>query len=127
MVKPVDMSCEGNPVLTAREREVTAFVVRGYGDRKIAAELGISAHTVGRHLRNIFEKLNIHNRCSLVLYAARERMVDLHCEAKLEERLTRLACLWYASEALQRGGVSQAYSWPSAVMGSRREERRAGR
>ncbi|MDI3318120.1 MAG: AAA family ATPase [Bacillota bacterium] len=57
--------------LTAREAEVAALVAQGLTDRQIAAHLAISPRTVDRHLRNIFQKLDLPNRTALALWAAR--------------------------------------------------------
>lgn len=48
--------------LTDREREVLALAAAGESNRAIAAALGISAHTVARHLSNIFDKLGVSTR-----------------------------------------------------------------
>jgi DNA-binding NarL/FixJ family response regulator len=48
--------------LTAREREVLTMVSRGFQNKVIAAELGLSQHTVKVHLHNIISKLGAHNR-----------------------------------------------------------------
>jgi len=84
--------------LTSRERQVAILVAQGGSNKTIANQLEISRHTVGRHLKNIFAKLQIHNRTSLVLYAVREGMVELACEPKLAERLTQLAGVRYEAE-----------------------------
>jgi DNA-binding CsgD family transcriptional regulator len=84
--------------LTSRERQVAILVAQGGSNKSIADQLKISRHTVGRHLKNIFAKLHIHNRTSLVLYAVREGMVELACEPKLAKRLTQLAGVRYAAE-----------------------------
>ncbi|MBX5465324.1 MAG: AAA family ATPase [Clostridia bacterium] len=57
--------------LTAREAEVAALVAEGLTDRQIAARLAISPRTVDRHLRNIFQKLDLPNRTALALWATR--------------------------------------------------------
>ena len=49
-------------VLTAREREVIALLARGMTNKEIAAELFITTNTVKRHLKSIFEKLDVHTR-----------------------------------------------------------------
>jgi DNA-binding NarL/FixJ family response regulator len=48
--------------LTGREIEVLAMVARGYQNKIIAADLGLSEHTVKIHLHNIIKKLGVHNR-----------------------------------------------------------------
>jgi DNA-binding CsgD family transcriptional regulator len=56
-------------VLTDREREVLRLVADGRSDRQIAADLVISEHTVGRHLQNIFRKLEVTSRAAATAYA----------------------------------------------------------
>lgn len=59
--------------LTARERELIGAVVANPGAKYlvIAAQLGISEHTVHNHLSNIYQKLNVVNRNDLLVYAVR--------------------------------------------------------
>lgn len=56
--------------LTVRERQVLALVAEGATNRAIAAELGISSKTVGRHLENVFTKLDVTNRAAAARLAA---------------------------------------------------------
>ena len=57
--------------LTQREREVLKLMSEGSTDKKIAADLNLSYHTVKVHARNIYEKLHIHSRAEAVMkYAA---------------------------------------------------------
>lgn len=49
-------------VLTAREREVVELLAHGMTNKEIAAELFITTNTVKRHLKSIFEKLDVHTR-----------------------------------------------------------------
>jgi DNA-binding NarL/FixJ family response regulator len=49
-------------ILTAREREVVGLLARGLTNKEIAAELFITTNTVKRHLKSIFEKLDVHTR-----------------------------------------------------------------
>jgi DNA-binding NarL/FixJ family response regulator len=48
--------------LTAREREVVALLAQGMTNKEIATELFITTNTVKRHLKSIFEKLDVHTR-----------------------------------------------------------------
>ena len=49
-------------VLTEREREVLDLLAQGMTNKEISETLYISANTVKRHLKAIFEKLDIHTR-----------------------------------------------------------------
>lgn len=51
--------------LTLRQRAIAEQVARGLKNREIAKELHISPKTVGKHLENIFETLDIHHRAAL--------------------------------------------------------------
>jgi DNA-binding CsgD family transcriptional regulator/pimeloyl-ACP methyl ester carboxylesterase len=55
--------------LTVREREVLRLLAAGKSNRDIAALLGVSVHTVDRHLANIFGKIGAHNRLEAALFA----------------------------------------------------------
>jgi DNA-binding CsgD family transcriptional regulator len=46
-------------------------VAAGRSNKEIAAELGISEHTVARHMANIFAKIAVSSRSSAVAYALR--------------------------------------------------------
>jgi DNA-binding CsgD family transcriptional regulator len=48
--------------LTRREQEVLGLVATGLSNAEIAATLFIAAGTVKKHVDNIFEKLDVHNR-----------------------------------------------------------------
>ena len=53
--------------LTQREHEVLALLSKGQLDKEIAERLGISIYIVHEHVRNIFEKLGVHNRTEAVV------------------------------------------------------------
>ncbi len=63
--------------LTARELEVLRLVATGMNNREIARQLVISENTVKNHVRNILEKLQLHSRMEAVMYAVREKLLDL--------------------------------------------------
>ena len=65
------------PRLTEREMQVLKLVARGMNNRDIAKELFISENTVKNHVRNILEKLHLHSRMEAVVYAVRERLLDI--------------------------------------------------
>jgi DNA-binding NarL/FixJ family response regulator len=61
--------------LTAREQEVLELMVEGVvSNRKLAKRLGLSENTVKFHVRNILDKLRLHNRAEVVGYALRKRI-----------------------------------------------------
>lgn len=55
--------------LTDRERQVLSLVARGMTNKQIAAALTISANTVKRHLRSIFQKLGTSTRAAAAAVA----------------------------------------------------------
>src|SRR3954467_8317912 len=68
------------PALTSRELEVLKLVARGMSNREIADQLYISENTVKNHVRNILEKLHLHSRMEAVIYAVKERLLDIRDE-----------------------------------------------
>ena len=69
--------------LTDREREVLELMVQGTtSNRRLAKHLGVSENTVKFHVRNILDKLHLHNRAQVVAYALRTRLVDSPPEAE---------------------------------------------
>ncbi|HEX8255511.1 MAG TPA: response regulator transcription factor [Thermoanaerobaculia bacterium] len=68
---------EDQDALTAREREVLELMVEGVtSNRKLARQLNVSENTVKFHVRNILDKLRLHNRAEVVGYALRHGIVD---------------------------------------------------
>ena len=63
--------------LTERELEVLRLVAKGMNNREIARQLFISENTVKNHVRNILEKLQLHSRMEAVMYAVREKLLDI--------------------------------------------------
>lgn len=55
--------------MTPREREVIDLIAEGMSNKAIGKELHISIHTVKSHLRNIMEKLALHSRLQVAIYA----------------------------------------------------------
>ena len=65
------------PRLTDREMEVLRLVAKGLNNRDIAKDLYISENTVKNHIRNILEKLHLHSRMEAVVYAVREKLLEI--------------------------------------------------
>lgn len=54
--------------LTERECDVLELVSQGHGQKKVAADLGISEHTVHSYAKNLYAKLDVHNRQECIDY-----------------------------------------------------------
>jgi PAS domain S-box-containing protein len=63
-------------VLTPREREVLALLVKGHGTQHIAQLLSISPSTVRNHIQHVLQKLQVHNRLEAVTLAIKFGLVD---------------------------------------------------
>ena len=61
--------------LTSREEEVLRLVAAGLSNPEVSRVLGISPHTVKRHMVHIFTKLDVHDRAQATLWAARNQVV----------------------------------------------------
>ena len=71
IVAQVSTGIQDQPVekLTARELEVLALVAKGYTNKAIGVQLGISDRTVQGHLAHIFSKLQSGSRTEAVMRA----------------------------------------------------------
>jgi DNA-binding NarL/FixJ family response regulator len=68
---------EDPDALTDRERQVLELMVDGItSNRQLAKRLEVSENTVKFHVRNILDKLHLHNRAQVVSHAYRHGMVD---------------------------------------------------
>jgi len=64
-------------VLTDREMEVLRLMVDGVtSNRQLARTLGVSENTVKFHVRNVLDKLHLHNRAQAVGAALRSGIVE---------------------------------------------------
>lgn len=57
---------------TERENEVLTLLARGHTIPSAALKLGLSTHTVKHHVRNIYRKLNVTNRASMMSEAMKK-------------------------------------------------------
>lgn len=69
--QPVSTSYE----LTPQERQLLKLLVEGHHKKTAANVMGISFHTVSFHLRNIYQKLQVHSKSEAVAKALREHLV----------------------------------------------------
>jgi DNA-binding NarL/FixJ family response regulator len=51
--------------LTQREKELLQLLVKGYSYKEIAGNCFISVQTLNSHIKNIYQKLNVHSRAEL--------------------------------------------------------------
>jgi DNA-binding NarL/FixJ family response regulator len=63
--------------LTPREMQVLKLVAQGLNNKDIAEKLFISENTVKNHIRNILDKLHLHSRMEAVVYAVKEKLLDI--------------------------------------------------
>ena len=61
--------------LTPHEIRLLQLLVDGRNRKSAAAELGVSVHAVSFHLRQIYEKLQVHSRSEAVAKALRDRLI----------------------------------------------------
>jgi len=52
--------------LSAREREVLELVAKGFANKEIADQLGVTVYAILWHLKNIYQKLHVHSRTQAV-------------------------------------------------------------
>jgi len=48
--------------LTQRELDVLSLIAKGFGVKEVSELLDISSNTVSHHIKNLYSKLNVHNR-----------------------------------------------------------------
>lgn len=63
--------------LSVREREILKLLAEGYSNKEISEMLMISIKTVETHRANIMRKNNFKNITELVLYAARNHLIEI--------------------------------------------------
>ncbi len=60
--------------LTPHELRLLRLLVEGHNYTTAAAELGVSFHTIHFHIRNIYDKLQVHSKSEAVSKALRDRL-----------------------------------------------------
>ena len=62
--------------LTIREKDVLTLLARGWSNRRIASELGVTDITVRTHVTHVLGKLGVTNRVEAALHALRTGLVS---------------------------------------------------
>jgi DNA-binding NarL/FixJ family response regulator len=65
------------PTLSMRERQVLELLAEGMRNKEIASALGISADTTGMHVKNLYTKLEVHDRTAAVAKAIRRGIIRI--------------------------------------------------
>ncbi len=65
------------PTLSLRERQVLELVAEGMRNKEIAVALSLSTDTVGMHVKNIYTKLDVHDRTAAVAKAIRRGIIRI--------------------------------------------------
>lgn len=61
--------------LTPQENEVLRLLVDGHHKKTAAHQMGISVNTVSFHLKNIYDKLQVHSKTEAVAKALKENLI----------------------------------------------------
>jgi DNA-binding NarL/FixJ family response regulator len=61
--------------LTPHEMRLLKLLVQGHNYKTAAAELGVSFHTIHFHMRNVYDKLQVHSKSDAVSKALRDRII----------------------------------------------------
>ena len=62
-------------MLTLREADVVRLLASGCTYAEIAERLGISAHTVASHIKNVYRKLDVHCATAAVMRALEMQVI----------------------------------------------------
>lgn len=63
--------------LSARELEVLKLICEGFTNEQIANQLNLSADTIKYHRSNIFSKTEVTNAAALVMFAIRNKLIEV--------------------------------------------------
>ena len=61
--------------LTPHETKLLKMLVEGHNYKTAALEIGVTVHAISFHMRNIYEKLQVHSKTEAVTVALRDRLV----------------------------------------------------
>ena len=63
--------------LSPRERDVALMLARGLTNKQVAAELVVSPATVRSHVERILDKLGLHSRAQVAVWASQHGLLSL--------------------------------------------------
>ena len=52
--------------LSAQQREAALLVARGFSNQQIATRMGVSINTASYHVKQLFAKLDVHDRAEAI-------------------------------------------------------------
>jgi len=62
--------------LTPREKQVITLLLKGYTNKEIGMELGITANSVKKYLQIIYQKLGVRTRLEAALLILKEGLLE---------------------------------------------------
>lgn len=74
-IRPTHAIKEDKYGLTPKEKEILHSLANGNSYKMVAAENGITIETVRSHIKNMYEKLQVHSQTEAVVKAFRERLL----------------------------------------------------
>jgi len=63
-------------LLTPHELRLLKLLVEGHNYKTAATELGVTLNTVCFHIKNIYEKMQVHSKSEAVAKALRNRIIN---------------------------------------------------
>ena len=66
---------KGDYNLTCREKEILKLLMDGLSKKQIADKIFLSYHTIDSHIRNIYDKLEVHSSSGAVAKALKENLI----------------------------------------------------
>ncbi|HMN72646.1 MAG TPA: response regulator transcription factor [Rhodoblastus sp.] len=72
---PSPVPGRGGALMSERRRDILTFASKGWPDKLIGEELGITESTVRNHWHHIFRRLGVNNRTEAVTKALRQKII----------------------------------------------------
>lgn len=63
-------------VLSPHETRLPKMLVEGDNYKTAGLEIGVTVHAISFHMRNIYEKLQVHSKSEVVAVAIRDRLIE---------------------------------------------------